>query len=90
MRVITGSLKVTPLPWLPVLANIPPKVKRKEALENIVRKHEDTNNLMLSLVMKTIPRARLKSRKTSWVTRKALLNSDFKGTTDWCSEWKNV
>jgi len=33
MRIIEGTLKSTPLKWLPVLSNIaPPKIQRKQAL----------------------------------------------------------
>lgn len=91
MRIITGCLKPTPLPWPPVLANIiPPEARRKEALVNIVRKHEGTNNSMLSLMIKTIPKVRLKFRKPSYITGKALLNSDFRGSVNWSKEWGNV
>lgn len=87
MRVITGSLKATPRPCALVLVNIiSPAARRKEDPVNIVRKHEGTHNSMLSLMMKTIPRTRLKSRRPSWETGKALLNSDFRGITDWCNE----
>lgn len=58
----------------------------KEALVNIFRKHEGTNNSLLTFMIKTIPKVRLKSSKPSWVTQKALLNSDFTGTMDRCKD----
>lgn len=77
--------------WLPVLANIiPAETRRKEALVNIVRKHEGTYNSMLSFMVKTTPKVLLKSRRPSWATGKALLNSNFRGTTDWGKEWGNL
>lgn len=79
MRVITGCLKRTPLPWLPVLANIiPAETRKKGALVNIVRNHEGTNNSMLSLMAKTTPKGRLKSRKPTWATaRKGTIEFRF-------------
>jgi len=39
MRLISGTLRSTPLPWLPVLSNIePPALQRKVATDNLVEK----------------------------------------------------
>ena len=39
MRLITGTLHFTHLPWLPVLSNIePPALRRKAATEKLVEK----------------------------------------------------
>ena len=39
MRLISGTLRSTPLPWLPVLSNIePPALRRKEATDKLVEK----------------------------------------------------
>ena len=39
MRLISGTLRPTPLPWLPVLANIePPALQRKAAVEKLPTK----------------------------------------------------
>ena len=45
MRLITGTLQPTPLPWLPVLSNIePPALRRQAAVDKLLAKaaeHED-------------------------------------------------
>ena len=39
MRLISGTLRSTPLPWLPVLSNIePPVLRRKPATDKLVEK----------------------------------------------------
>ena len=39
MRLISGTLHSTPLPWLPVLSNIePPALQRKAATDKLVEK----------------------------------------------------
>ena len=39
MRLISGTLRSTPLPWLPVLSNIePPALRRKAATDKLVEK----------------------------------------------------
>ena len=39
MRLISGTLRFTPLPWLPVLSNIePPALQRKAATDKLVEK----------------------------------------------------
>jgi len=39
MRLISGTLRPTPLPWPPVLANIePPALRRKAATDRLVAK----------------------------------------------------
>ena len=39
MRLVSGTLRSTPLPWLPVLSNIePPALRRKAATDKLVEK----------------------------------------------------
>ena len=39
VRLISGTLRSTPLPWLPVLSNIePPALRRKAATDKLVEK----------------------------------------------------
>jgi len=39
LRLISGTLRSTPLPWLPVLANIePPLLRRKAATDKLMKK----------------------------------------------------
>jgi len=39
MRLISGTLRSTPLPWLPVLSNIePPALRKKAATDKLVEK----------------------------------------------------
>jgi len=42
MRVISGTVKSTPLQWIPVLTNIePPNLRRKEKLIKMIEKTEN-------------------------------------------------
>lgn len=49
MRIISGTIKSTPLAWLPVLSNIaPPNLRREEALVREYRKIQDNDLLRLN------------------------------------------
>ena len=86
MRLISGTLRPTPTPWLPVLSNIPPPdLRRKEVKDKLVTKinaHEDWP------VFKDLyepPHKRLKSRKPIW--------SDISPTdinAQWKESWKEA
>lgn len=81
LRVFSGTLEVTPLPWLSVLSNIvlSEASRRKEVSVNI-RKHEGTNKTALSLIPGTTRKAR--STKPLRLTGKTRLNFDFRATAD--------
>ena len=66
MRIICGAVKATPLPWLPVLCNIPPPIiRRQAAFLNEWRKYLDNQDLPIHrLVLDDLPSSRLVSRNT--------------------------
>lgn len=85
MRIITGSLKSTPLDWLPVLSNIPPSdLRRKEATLKEYRKILNSPNVPLHNDILQYSSPRLKSRKPFWTTGHELSNtfSGKSGLTD--------
>lgn len=68
MRVISGTLKPTPVPWLCVLSNIaPPHLRREQAFQNEVRKVLSNPNLPIHQDVDDPPPNRLKSRRPYWI-----------------------
>ena len=48
MRIVSGTLRPTPLPWLPVLSNIPPPhLRRLEATARLLNRIRPNNSLPL-------------------------------------------
>ena len=86
MRLITGTLKPTPLPWLPVLANIePPEIRRKAAVDKLITKtsiHEDWG---LHDEITDPPIYRLSSRHPVWSDMEPI---DI--MTRWRDAWKSA
>jgi hypothetical protein len=86
MRLISGTLRPTPLPWLPVLANIePPALRRKAAVDNLLSKamtHEDWG---LYGDITNLPAHRLSSRHPLW---EDMQPQDI--TTWWNEEWESA
>jgi hypothetical protein len=67
MRLITGTLRPTPLPWLPVLANIaPPPLRRSAATDRLVAKVSEHEAWGLYSDLHNPPPYRLKSRHPLW------------------------
>jgi len=67
MRLISDTLRPTPLPWLPVLANIePPALRRKAATERLVAKASTQESWPLHHDISNPPQLRLPSRKSLW------------------------
>ncbi|KAF0758812.1 Uncharacterized protein FWK35_00015717 [Aphis craccivora] len=90
MRVISGTVKSTLLQWLPVLINIaPPDLRRKQKLNNNIKKAGDRRNSLLVEKLEDIPTLRLKSRKPLWKTAKDLIRSGFETKKRWFDEWTN-
>ena len=45
MRIVSGTVRSTAVAWLPVLCNIiPPELRRKKALSNLIFKSEHLEN----------------------------------------------
>ena len=83
MRTITGTLRPTPLPWLPVLSNIaPPHIRREEATARLVEKIRTNPALPLYMDLFSPPRTRLSSRRPVWITPQTKVT--------WNDEWSNA
>ena len=68
MRLISGNLRSTPLPWLPVLSNIePPALRRKAATDKLVEKIVKHDSWPIQPHILSTPFLRLTSRKPSWL-----------------------
>ena len=86
MRLITGTLRPTPLPWLPVLSNIePPALRRKAAVDRLVSKAAENNEWGLHSDIFQPPRHRLASRHPLWTDMQAV---DTKGR--WQEDWQTA
>ena len=83
MRTVSGTLRPTPLPWLPVLSHIaPPHLRRKEATTTLLAKIRRNDSLPLRADIENHPPARLPSRHP--VTSMVGCSSEELSTVD---EW---
>ena len=83
MRLISGTLRSTPLPWLPVLANIePPALRRKAATVTKVLSHD---HWPIHHDIFNPPQLRLTSRKPLWCD---MTPTDIK--SQWRESWKSA
>lgn len=89
MRIITGTLKSTPIPWLHTISNIPPpELRRQEATDREWRKlhHYDyPQDLPIHKVLNDPPPDRLKSRTPLWHNGKSDNKFDIK--EEWRKRW---
>lgn len=87
MRIITGTIKSTPTPWLPVLSNIvPPHIRRETTALNFWNKFNSFPNsfpILTYIPDNRVPR--LKSRKPFWSN--FLTNMNRSDKEMWQSEW---
>jgi len=68
MRLISGTLRSTPLPWLPVLSNTePPDLQRKAATDKLVEKIVKHDSWPIQPDILSLPLLRLTSRKPLWL-----------------------
>ena len=68
MRLISGTLRSTPLPRLPVLSNIkPPALRRKAATNKLVEKIVKHDSWPIQPDILSTPLLRLTSRKPLWL-----------------------
>jgi hypothetical protein len=85
MRTITGTLRPTPLPWLPVLSNIPPPhLRRQEATSKLLTKIRANDKLPLNTDITAHPAARLPSRRPVWLDPPP---ENMRAYSAWSSEW---
>ncbi|XP_023213644.1 uncharacterized protein LOC111616470 [Centruroides sculpturatus] len=91
LRIITGTLKSTPIHWLPILSHIPPSALRRDStLLREYRKilsnpqlpiHQDIDDLNIN---------RLKSRHPPLIRAKSLHSNNFNLTESWKRLWADV
>ena len=68
MRLVSGTLRSTPLPWLPVLSNIePPALQRKFATAKLVEKIVKHDSWPMQPDILSPPLLRLTCRKPLWL-----------------------
>jgi hypothetical protein len=88
MRIISGTLKPTPVPWLSVLSNItPPNIRREEAFRHEVLKVIANKNLPIHLDVDNPPKNRLKSRHPYWIAAAESLDSQIEDK--WREFWQS-
>ena len=86
MRLISGTLRSTPLPWLPVLSNIePPALRRKAATDKLVEKIVKHDSWPIQPDILSPPLLRLTSRKPLWLDLRPV---DIKNR--WRHNWKSA
>jgi len=89
MRIISGTVKSTPIEWLPVLCNIfPPHIRRKKAACREWSKYLSNTSLPLNQDTSN-QNLRLKSRKPAYLTTTRLIDNQFDGMDEWKLEWQN-
>lgn len=90
MSLITGTVKSTPLEWLPALSRIaPPDIRWQNALLKLYRKTSDRPNVPLHTDLATTTVARLKSRNPPAVTAYQLHTIGFDPLDAWKCRWSN-
>jgi len=86
MRLISGTLRSTPLPWLPVLSNVePPSLRRKAATDKLVEKIVKHDSWPILPDILSPPLLRLTSRKPLWLNLQPV---DIKSR--WRHNWKSA
>jgi hypothetical protein len=90
LRIITGTLKSTPTPWLHVLAHIIPyDIRRKYVTKRIWDKFQNSPNMYsITQDMANLPPFRLKSRKPLW--KEEFLMEPFSKSDYWKAAWQDV
>ncbi|KAL7378497.1 hypothetical protein ABVT39_014733 [Epinephelus coioides] len=87
VMIITGTIRSTPLPWLPILSNIaPPHIRRVAFTQRMLQKVKDSPHLPIYTDIFNPPTARLPSR------RPILKNpppADFTIQSAWEKEWES-
>lgn len=88
LRLVSGTVKATPLPWLPVLSNIiPAELRRKDSLRKVIVNSRFYNNSILNDVLNENVCQRLISRKVVSVQFNELQQFDWK--EQWREAWSN-
>jgi hypothetical protein len=86
MRLVTGTLRPTPLPWLPVLSNIePPALRRKAAVDKLISKAIEDTKWDFHNDIVCPPRHRLTSRRPLWTDMQPVDTG-----TRWQEDWQTA
>ena len=85
MRLISGTVQSTPLPWLPVLTNIEPPALRRAATDKLITQAECHRDWPLYDDVFHPPPLRLESRKPLW---RDLQTIDV--TSRWREDWQSA
>jgi len=86
MHLISGTLRSTPLPWLPVLSNIElPALRRKAATDKLVQKIVKQTSWPMQPDILSPPLLHLTSRKPLWLDLQPV---DIK--IRWRHNWKSA
>jgi hypothetical protein len=88
MRIISGCVRSTQLPWLPTLAHIaPPKLRRKAAaVRELVNCRRHVNSLLYEQLL-DIPIPRLVSRRPIWTMEEYSMTVLFNISGAWTDYW---
>jgi hypothetical protein len=88
MRMISGCVKSTQLPWRPTLAHIaPPKLHRKAAaVRELVNCRRHANSLLYEQLL-DIPIPRLVSRQLIWTMKEYSMTTIFNIFGAWTDYW---
>lgn len=91
MRIISGSVRSTPVPWLPVLCHIaPPHIRRQEHLLREYKKILANHSLPVHEDLPGIALKRLKSRSPPLLTAEQLLAENFNRNDKWRDYWEST
>lgn len=89
MRNITGTVRSTPTPWLPVLSNIPPPdLRRKQFLVREYQKAKNSPGTPLHEDLEVNHPHRLRSRRPPLRMAEDLVNENFNLQDKWKEKWE--
>jgi hypothetical protein len=88
MCLITGTVKSTPLQWLPVLSNIaPPRLKRKSSLFRELKSCWSLGRSLMFDQLQVVPPIRLRSRSVIWTIDPGPLQDGYRIVDRWRESW---
>ncbi len=88
LRLITGTIKSTPVEWLPVLANIiPSNIRRNGALARETKKIHADLSLPIHEDLVDTTDVRLESRKPFWKKINEIDYEHYDMIDDWKNQW---
>lgn len=88
MRMITGTIKSTPIQWLPVLSGIaPPDLRRNDALMREYKRISANPQLPIHQARIPLRRGRLKSRRPPIREAEALSLNNYNAVEQWRNRW---